>query len=865
MPDRIRFWLAVVELSLLAAMGLFAASADAQAPTSPDSAASTTVVVTPGAAYAAGRLHRALFGADYRTLWTTPIAVDVLDLHAFAGGLTPVQRGGSMQTKSLRLRAHDGAEYVFRTLEKDQSSSLPPELRQTLVRRVYQDQVASYHPAAALVVARLLDATGIRHARPQLVVMPDDAVLGEFRAEFAGRLGTFEVRPERGFDDGPDAAGATEVVSSERLFAALQSRPTTRVDTRAYLAARLFDVFVGDRDRHRDQWRWARFGDADAAWKAIPRDRDMAFVRHEGALLAVARAWNPQLVGFGPAYGSMEGLNWNAREIDRRLLSGLSRAVWDSTTRALQAQLTDSVIDGALDAMPAPFRAQDAATLREALVRRRDRLGEAASAFYALLAREVDLRGGDRADLLVVTRLDGGGVDVSLSSLARADSAAPPYARRRFDPSETSEIRVYLHGGDDRAVVRGASAHGVVVRIVGGDGDDTLVDSTGAGGERTRFYDAVGNDHVTHAAAATQVDRRPYTPPPSSRPQDPPRDWGHEWRPALWTSSAPDVGLFLGGGRTLTRYAFRADPYASRVTLVGGYSLGTGRARAQLTADLRRPNARSHVELVARASGIELLRFHGLGNASSDDAASEYYRVHQSQLLLAPTFVTPIGSSLTMSAGAVGQLASTGTPDGTLIGTTRPYGSGTFGQLGGRVGVALDTRDRPVAATRGVAASVGGTLFPALWDVERAFGEAHGSVATYLTAHAPLEPTLALRAGGQRVWGRFPFHEAAFLGGASTLRGWGEQRFAGDAAVYGNAELRLFLTRFFLLVPGDLGVFGLADAGRVYASGEQSSTWHSSFGGGVWVAPLKRSNTISLGVASSAERTGLYVRSGFLF
>ena len=161
--------------------------------------------------------------------------------------------------------------------------------------------------------------------------------------------------------------------------------------------------------------------------------------------------------------------------------------------------------------------------------------------------------------------------------------------------------------------------------------------------------------------------------------------------------------------------------------------------------------------------------------------------------------------------------------------------------------------------------TAGGALYPSLWDVESTFGETHGTAATYLSVAAPLEPTLALRVGGQRVWGTFPFQEAAFVGGASTLRGWGEQRFAGRAAVYGNAELRLFLTKFFLILPGELGIFGLADAGRVYASGERSSEWHTGFGGGLWIAPLKRTNTISLAVARGRERTGVYIRSGFLF
>ncbi len=345
-----------------------------------DSAARpTTVLIAPGAQYGAGWLHRKLLGADYRDLWTTPIAADVLDLATFAGGLRPTERGGGLQTRSLRFRGADGREYVFRSLDKDPSTALPPELRDGLVKAVLQDQVSSYHPAAPVVVARLLDATGIRHAQPRIVLLPDDPALREFH-DLAGQLGTLEERPGRGFDETAETPGAVEVIGSEQLFERMAAGPDVVVDARAFLAARLFDVFVGDRDRHRDQWRWARFrAGRDAPWEPIPRDRDMAFVKHDGLLLSIARGVAPQLAGFGPSYPPMVWLNWNGREIDRRLLVGLDRPVWDSVATALRAQLTDSVIAGAVAAMPAPFVARNADELRGTLTRRRDHLAEAAA------------------------------------------------------------------------------------------------------------------------------------------------------------------------------------------------------------------------------------------------------------------------------------------------------------------------------------------------------------------------------------------------------------------------------------------------------------------------------------------------------
>ena len=97
------------------------------------------------------------------------------------------------------------------------------------------------------------------------------------------------------------------------------------------------------------------------------------------------------------------------------------------------------------------------------------------------------------------------------------------------------------------------------------------------------------------------------------------------------------------------------------------------------------------------------------------------------------------------------------------------------------------------------------------------------------------------------------------------MRGISEHRFAGDAAVYGNAELRLRLARIFVLLPEELGVFGLVDAGRVYLAGETSDRWHAAVGGGVWVAFLSRTNTLSVAAAHSVEGTRAYVRAGFGF
>jgi len=192
------------------------------------------------------------------------------------------------------------------------------------------------------------------------------------------------------------------------------------------------------------------------------------------------------------------------------------------------------------------------------------------------------------------------------------------------------------------------------------------------------------------------------------------------------------------------------------------------------------------------------------------------------------------------------------------------YGAGSFGQLGAWADVSLDLRDRPVAASRGWFLRVGGRAYPALWDVDETFGDLHGELAVHLTAPIPGEPSLAVRAGGKKVFGAFPFHEAAYLG-AKTIRGYAQHRFAGDAVLYGNMELRLRLADFSVILPGTFGVFGLADAGRVYLDGASPSGWHKAFGGGIWLSFIDRLNTASIAVAQSPERTSVYMGAGFFF
>jgi hypothetical protein len=330
-----------------------------------------------------------------------------------------------------------------------------------------------------------------------------------------------------------------------------------------------------------------------------------------------------------------------------------------------------------------------------------------------------------------------------------------------------------------------------------------------------------------------------------------------------WLSAGPDLGLFVGGGFTRTDYGFRKHPWASVQRARGGWATAARRARLEYEGAFHRENSRTRFDIAARASGIEILRFHGFGNATTISGPKTAYEVEQQQYTLVPSVTFGLGGHGEISGGPVVQYATTTRAPGSFVAGLRPYGSERFGQAGLRLRARWDSRDLPMQPGKGLAASVEARSFPAAWDVEETFTDLHAEASAFVTAAHRI--TLAARGGGKRVFGRYPFHEAAFIGGADNLRGFPSQRFAGDAAVWGSAELRLFVTHFFCILPGELGVFGLTDAGRVFFEGESEDRWHTSVGGGLWISVLNRRQTMSFAIARSRERTAAYVRGGMSF
>jgi hypothetical protein len=444
-----------------------------------------SITVQAGKHYARGRFLSFVFGKHYRDVWATPIQVKVLRLNQENGGLQIEKVGGSMQSTSFTLRDKNGLEYALRTVDKDPAGSLPAALQNSLIANFMRDQTAALNPYAALVVSHLANAAGIPHANPRLFYLPTDStILGKYTSLAGDRLYMLEEKMEHKRVLSGDTSKLDDIVSTKKLLKKRFNESDHRVDQVAFAKARLFDIYINDRDRHQGQWNWAKYKKGGQnLYKPIPKDRDQAFYRFADGVLPfiVGRGLRFQkFISFRDDFDDLEALTFKSEYIDQHFLTEVTQVTFDSLAKELQTSLTDSVIEHATKALPKEIYELVGARLISTLKSRRNLLPEAAKAYYKLLAKKVIIAGSDEEDHFVVKRLDNERTEVVLR---HAKSEKLLY-HRIFYRNETDEIELYGLKGDDLFEVSGKVGKGIKITLTGGLGEDEIIDESEVKGWR---------------------------------------------------------------------------------------------------------------------------------------------------------------------------------------------------------------------------------------------------------------------------------------------------------------------------------------------------------------------------------------------
>jgi hypothetical protein len=813
--------------------------------------------------------HRGLFGNSYRRAWATPTGLRVFHLAREKGGLTIEQRGGGLQTKSLRLRDAQGQEWVLRTIQKYPERGLPPALRPTIAKDILQDQVSASHPYAALVVPPLAAALGIPHANPEVVYVPDDPALGQYRKDFANQVFLFEER---------EPLDADKTDNTEKTQARLQKNHDNRVDQPTVLRARLLDMLLGDYDRHEDQWRWERTDTKQGSvYEPVPRDRDHVFYKPSGAFpsalsLHLLKA-NTQ--GYHDRIRSINRWNYKAKDFDRYFLNALTEDDWRQQIALVQRTLTDSLITSAVRRLPRAAYPLDGPQITADLIARRNVLLEQGLKYYRFLAHAVDIAASDKREQFAVVHQDGGRVLVTITALKKDGGTGQSLYQRAFDPADTHELRLYGLGGEDRFTVTGAARSPIVLRLIGGAQADTFAVAADVRQRgKVRIYDRSDEPNVLPAAGQARV----LTAPDSTVNTYAKTGFAYDFvQPLLSAGYNKDYGFQLISNIIYQKQGFRKAPYAARHSLLVNYGFANSSLLLNYTGDFKRAVGRHDLLVNVLSKGPNYTsHFFGVGNETtfdnSDDDHIRFYR-NGYNLLTADVRLSHTYRYWQGSAGVVAQYYSSARSKNqdrllTVYDAQHPDERvfSTQTHVGAAASLTLDTRDKALVAHRGVLWTTNLLGLRRLDGGEQyTFGQALTEFTFYASPRRDSSFVIANRTGGGTTLGRAAYYQQFNLGGNQNLRGFYLWRFTGKSVVYNNLELRLKLLDFTSYVlPGTLGLVAFNDVGRVWTPGEASQTWHVGYGGGVYFLPAQLL-LLQAVVGFSKEGAYPYISGGFRF
>lgn len=795
-------------------------------------------------------------GKNYRLEWRTPIRVPVINLATEYGGLTPVKKGGGKQTKNLRLEDSQGREYSLRSVEKFiTAKTIPGQIESQAAADLINDGVSASYPYSNASIPVLAHAAGIPSGSIRLVYVGDDPKLGEFREEFKNMLAILETRL-------PDSV--KKDFDTEEVVAKLKDDNDNEVDQKALLKGRILDMFIMDLDRHEDQWLWGAIDkDKGKLYYPIPRDRDQAFFVNHGVIPGIAKwPWLvPQVQGFRVQAKNIKRFNWAARNLDRFFLNELNEQDWKQAVDLFVSQMTDDVIQNALDQQPNEIKHLRWNEIIEKLKARRQYLAGEVMQYYRFISENVDVVTSDKKELFDITLNDDASVLVQIYKITNEGQQSTKMYERLFDPNVTKEIRLYGMGGDDKFTLKGSNDK-IKIRMIGGDGVDEFVNTTNSG-ETGIVYDLDSENNKVTGQLKTKLGNDTLANYYNRL--------GYKYNtvaPFVNIGYNRDDGLFLGASLKVTNYGFRKTPYKNLHEFAVSTAFSTSawnfryyaefistfgnKSDILFEADIKAPNNTTN--------------FFGYGNSVYDKSKPGEFRYYRARyelgdisLLLRKRFSEKVIATLgptfqfykldpTESLNKTRYIVL-GAPFNDLDPTTL-FAKQSY--LGGKFSLIVDTRDNPVVPQSGINWVTNLRHLSGLNDASYTLTQLNSDF-TFHVRIVPKRIVLVNRFGGGHNFGDFEFYQAQYLGNESNLRGYRKFRFAGRSKLYNNAELRIRLANFkTYLFPGAFGIIGFYDTGRIWSDVNETDKWFSGYGGGVWFAPLRRL-VISFTYAASKE------------
>ncbi len=825
-----------------------------------------------------GKVYRYFWGERYRKYYGTKVSAKNVDLDTLFGGLTPVRKGGGNQSKSLRLVDKEGREFVMRALRKNalqylqavafKTQYIEGQFDGTYSEGLLLDAFTGAHPYAPFVVAPLAKAIGVLHTKPQLFYVPKQKALQHFNNEFGDELYMIEERAASGHGDKYNFGFSNKVISTNDVLKKLTKNSNSKVDEAAYIRARLFDMLIGDWDRHEDQWRWAAFKEGKTTtYKPIPRDRDQVFsIMADGALLNFVTKTIPALrlmQSYDAEMGNTKWFNLEPYPLDMALINQANKEIWDNQVNHIQQQITDNVIEDAFQNFPAEVSDNTIIDIKNKLKGRLKNLQKISDEYYRFINKFSVIKGTNKDDLFEVERIGDGVTEVRAYRIKKGEKGEL-FHKKRYHKNLTKEIWIYGLDDEDVFKVYGKHSNPIKVRLIGGQNNDTF-DITN--GKKVTMYDYKSKKNTFKTNKGIKKLSDVYTTNVYDY-----KKLKHNAITAIPTIGAnPDDGLKIGLAGTFTSFGFERNPFTSKLVVSTAYYFATDGFDIDINSEFANVIGNWNLGLnAAFTSPNYSVNFFGLGNNTvnpnyiDENAFDEdFNRVKIRKTSLSSHLIWRGELGGNFRVGLIYEINDVENIAGRYIGSTNFATKNTF--WGTEAHYNFENQDNKAFPTMGMKADI--TIgYRANTTTNNSFSYLIPSLSFDYKLIPSGQLVLATKFKSHLNFGNgFEFYQGATLGASDGLRGYRNQRFTGKNAFYQNSDIRLNLRKVKTsLLPLHIGLYSGFDYGRVWLENDTSNTWHSSFGGGIFVngADMIAAN---LGIFKGKEDARISFSLGFNF
>ena len=796
-------------------------------------------IISAGPQYKRSGWHNFFWGKNYRKEWSTPAKLPAFYLQNEKGGLIPIKGGGGHQTTSLHLETKDKKDYSLRSVDKRLGKVLPKEFLGTFIEDLANDEVSMSNPYAAATVPLMAESAGIYHTNPQYVYLPEQPALDTFSEKYADHVYLFEQRVKGDWKDADNLGNFEKYLDTEEMIKELFSETENRVDQATYLKTRLFDMFLGDWDRHELQWAWGVKKDGNKKlFVPVPVDRDQAYFKHNGVLLdlAISASGLKYFQSFKPKVGDVNTFNYEERGSDRLFTNQLVLSDWQRIAKDLQAALTDDVIEQSIKKFPPEAYAISGEKIISALKSRREQIADYATRYYYFLAKEVEIVGTKGSEYFDVKPVNQDEVSVQLFNKTKEDEKkSKPFYSRTFLNKETKEIRLYGLDGKDIYTIDGDENNKMKIRIIGGPDNDSV--TTVNGNVKTFVYDDKENHFQTGAKTKFHL-------------SDDTSEHSYVYRNFIYDKKgikptffySDDDRFFVGLGYGWEHHKWKKLPFAFKQYLGVNYSLTQQAFSITYKGLFPEAIGKLNLSLLANYDAVKWTNFFGLGNETLlTTQDKDYNRMRTKEATGSLGLSRPLGkSSISLNAfyRSVEIINDKERYTAKVISPTVPTVFDTKNFAGAVFNYTFSQLNNIAVPTSGITLAGNVSFTQNVNETDLSFWKYGGKIQLYIPLVSKF--SLATSAGVSSVSGNPEFYQYPSIGGGMDLRGFQRQRFYGKTAFYNSNELRFISDIKTYIMNGKAGLLAFVDDGRVWMPGEKSSTWHVGYGGGILIAPFNK-------------------------